>query len=212
MRRSADSRACGVPAQVARLGHPGPIDQGAADFPREAEERQRHRFAASVDDSGPERNLSGLFIHPGLHSSYSAGIFRHSCFSLEGALVCTMAERLLIVEDEDTLCASLQRVFRAAGYDVDRANSAEEAFQLLADRSYDLIVTDIILPGISGIDLLLQYRKTNPLQKVMVMTAYASLSTAVEAIKAGACDFIIKPLMHDEMKLAVRRALDKPCA
>lgn len=123
-----------------------------------------------------------------------------------------MAERLLIVEDEDTLCASLQRVFRAAGYDVDRANSAEEAFQLLADRSYDLIVTDIILPGISGIDLLLQYRKTNPLQKVMVMTAYASLSTAVEAIKAGACDFIIKPLMHDEMKLAVRRALDKPCA
>ena len=121
-----------------------------------------------------------------------------------------MAERLLIVEDEDTLCASLQRVFTHAGYAVDRADSAEAAFQLLESSTYDLIITDIILPGISGIELMTSYRKSNPVQKIMVMTAYASLSTAVEAIKAGACDFIIKPLMHDEMKRAVRRAIDKP--
>ncbi|MDA8098886.1 MAG: response regulator [Nitrospiraceae bacterium] len=120
-----------------------------------------------------------------------------------------MAERLLIVEDEDTLCESLQRVFRHAGYEVDRADSAESAFALLETRSYDLIITDIILPGISGIELMTRYRRTSPSQKIMVMTAYASLSTAVEAIKAGASDFIIKPLMHDEMKRAVRRALDK---
>jgi DNA-binding NtrC family response regulator len=122
-----------------------------------------------------------------------------------------VAERLLIVEDEDTLCESLQRVFRNAGYDVDRANTAEAAFNLLESVSYDLIITDIILPGISGIELMNRYRQSNPGQKIMVMTAYASLSTAVEAIKAGACDFIIKPLMHDEMKRAVRRAIDKPC-
>jgi DNA-binding NtrC family response regulator len=121
-----------------------------------------------------------------------------------------MAERLLIVEDEDTLCESLQRVFRNAGYEVDRAESAESAFKLLDRLTYDLIITDIILPGISGLELITKYRKTNPTQKIMVMTAYASLSTAVEAIKTGACDFIIKPLMHDEMKRAVRRALDKP--
>lgn len=121
-----------------------------------------------------------------------------------------MAERLLIVEDEDTLCQSLQRVFRREGYEVDRADSAEAAFILLEERQYDLIITDIILPGISGIELLAKYRKKNPAQKVMVMTAYASLTTAVEAIKAGACDFIMKPLMHDEMKRAVRKALEKP--
>ncbi len=121
-----------------------------------------------------------------------------------------MAERLLIVEDEDTLCESLQRVFRRDGYEVDRADSAEAAFRLLESSSYDLIITDIVLPGISGIELLTQYRKTKPTQKVMVITAYASLATAVEAIKAGACDFIIKPLMHDEMKKAVRKALDSP--
>ncbi len=119
-----------------------------------------------------------------------------------------MAERLLIVEDEDTLCESLQRVFRREGYEVDRADSAESAFTLLQDRSYDLIITDIILPGISGIELLAKYKKQNPVQKVMVMTAYASLATAGEAIKAGASDFIMKPLMHDEMKRAVRKALD----
>jgi two-component system response regulator PilR (NtrC family) len=123
-----------------------------------------------------------------------------------------MAERLLIVEDEDTLCESLKRVFLRDGYEVDSADSAEAAFKLLEDRSYDLIITDIILPGISGIELLTTYRKTNPAQKVMVITAYASLTTAVESIKAGACDFIIKPLMHDEMKKAVRTALDKPAA
>ncbi len=121
-----------------------------------------------------------------------------------------MAERLLIVEDEDTLCQSLQRVFRREGYEVDRADSAESAFLLLEERSYDLIITDIILPGISGIELLTKYKSKNPAQKVMVMTAYASLTTAVEAIKAGACDFIMKPLMHDEMKRAVRKALEKP--
>jgi DNA-binding NtrC family response regulator len=121
-----------------------------------------------------------------------------------------MAERLLIVEDEDTLCESLQRVFIRDGYDVDIADSAESAFKLLEHRSYDLIITDIILPGISGIELLTKYRKTNPAQKVIVITAYASLTTAVESLKAGACDFIIKPLMHEEMKKAVRKALDKP--
>jgi DNA-binding NtrC family response regulator len=121
-----------------------------------------------------------------------------------------MAERLLIVEDEDTLCRSLQRVFVREGYEVDMADSAESAFALLEGKTYDLIITDIILPGISGIELLSKYRKKNPSQKVIIMTAFASLATAVEAIKAGACDFIIKPLMHDEMKRAVRNALDRP--
>ncbi len=120
-----------------------------------------------------------------------------------------MAERLLIVEDEDTLCESLQRVFIKEGYEVDIADSAESAFKLLDAQAYDLIITDIILPGISGIELLSKYRKTNPAQKVIVITAYASLTTAVESIKAGACDFIIKPLMHDEMKKVVRNALGK---
>ena len=123
-----------------------------------------------------------------------------------------MAPRLLIVEDEDTLCQSLQRVLEKEGFEVDRCGSAEEAFELLKTRSYHLVITDIILPGISGIELLAKYKKENPQQKVMVITAYASLAAAVEAIKAGACDFLTKPLMHDELKQAVRKALERPAA
>jgi DNA-binding NtrC family response regulator len=120
-----------------------------------------------------------------------------------------MAERLLIIEDEDTLCESLKRVFVREGYEVDIAGSAEAALELLKEKAYDLIITDIILPGISGIELLSRYKEQNPEQKVIIMTAYASLETAVEALKAGACDFIIKPLMHDEMKRTVKKALAK---
>lgn len=121
-----------------------------------------------------------------------------------------MAERLLIVDDEDTLCESLQRVLMSEGYEVEIADSAEAAFLLLKNKSYDLIITDIILPGISGIELLANYRKTRPSQKVIIITAYGSMETAVAAMKAGACDFVTKPLMHDELKRVVRSALDRP--
>lgn len=121
-----------------------------------------------------------------------------------------MAERLLIVDDEDTLCESLQRVLMSEGYEVEIADSAESAFLLLKDKSYDLIITDIILPGISGIELLSKYRRTKPSQKVIIITAYGSMETAVAAMKAGACDFVTKPLMHDELKRVVRSALDRP--
>jgi two-component system, NtrC family, response regulator PilR len=118
-----------------------------------------------------------------------------------------MPERILIVEDEDTLCESLQRVFNREGYEADIADSAETAYRILETKSYDLIITDIILPGISGIELIAKYKKQNPDQKVIIMTAYASLQTAVDALRVGACDFIAKPVMHDELKRMVKKAL-----
>jgi DNA-binding NtrC family response regulator len=121
-----------------------------------------------------------------------------------------MTERLLIVEDEETLCTSLQRVLSQEGYEVDIADSAETAGGLLASKSYDLVIVDIILPGISGIELLAKHRKTHASQKMVVITAHASMETAVAAIKAGACDYITKPLMHDELKRVVRKALENP--
>lgn len=120
-----------------------------------------------------------------------------------------MAEKLLIIDDEDTLCESLKRVFVRDGYEVDIAFSAEEAFDHLKEKTYDLIITDIILPGISGIDLLKKYKKEKPEQKIVIMTAYANLETAIEALRGGASDYIIKPLTHDEIKRVVRNALGK---
>lgn len=119
----------------------------------------------------------------------------------------TMNERLLIVEDEETLCESLKRVLEREGYSVDTMSDAESALGIFEGRSYDLVITDIILPGITGIELLRRIKEKYPEQIVIITTAYASLETAVEALRTGAYDYVVKPVMHEEIKQIVRNAL-----
>ncbi|NTU42917.1 MAG: sigma-54-dependent Fis family transcriptional regulator [Nitrospirales bacterium] len=118
-----------------------------------------------------------------------------------------MPEKILIVEDEETLCASLKRVFSREGYDVTTSHTAEDGLRMLEDGLFDLVLTDIILPGIDGIELLRRVKDRNPEQTVVIMTAYASLETAVEALRGGAYDYVIKPVIHEEIKQIVRNAL-----
>ncbi len=118
-----------------------------------------------------------------------------------------MNERLLIVEDEVTLCESLKRVLLKEGYEVDMASSAEAALKSVEDAAYDLVITDIILPGIDGIELLRRLKLKFPEQIVIIITAYASIETAVGALRAGAYDYVIKPIIHEEIKRIVRNAL-----
>lgn len=118
-----------------------------------------------------------------------------------------MTKKILLIEDEDTLRESLKRVLSKEGYDITGVDSAEAALDLLDYNSYDLILTDVILPGISGIELLKRIRERLPDQIVVVMTAFASLETAVESLRSGAYDYIIKPIMHEEIKQVVKNAL-----
>ena len=118
-----------------------------------------------------------------------------------------MAERLLIVDDEQTLRESLQRVFSREGYDADAVNSAESALELLASNVYHVVITDIILPGIDGIDLLKRIKEKLPEQLVIIITAYASIDTAIRAIRLGAYDYIVKPIVHEEIKQTVKNAV-----
>lgn len=118
-----------------------------------------------------------------------------------------MTKKILLIEDEDTLRESLKRVLSKEGYHITGVDSAEAALDLLDDNSYDLILTDVILPGISGIELLKRIRERLPDQIVVVMTAFASLETAVESLRSGAYDYIIKPIMHEEIKQVVKNAL-----
>ena len=120
-----------------------------------------------------------------------------------------MDKRLLIVEDEETLCESLNRVLSREGYIVDTVNTAESALEIMQERPYDLIVTDIILPGMNGIELIRKIRQNNSEQIVVVMTAYASLETAVESLRAGAYDYIVKPVMHEEIKQIVKNSINQ---
>ena len=120
-----------------------------------------------------------------------------------------MPEKILIVEDEDTFCESLKRVFEREGYEVDMAGSAESALAVLETRSFDLIITDIMLPGINGLEFLIKCIDRDPGQVVIIMTAYENLWTADEALSLGAYAYITKPLMHDEIKRIVRNALNR---
>jgi two-component system, NtrC family, response regulator AtoC len=118
-----------------------------------------------------------------------------------------MNERLLIVEDEETLCDSLKRVLSREGYVVDTVGNAEAAFEVFEKSFYNVIITDIILPGITGIELLKRIKDQSRDQIVIIMTAYASLETAVEALRNGAYDYVVKPVLHEEIKQIVKNAL-----
>jgi DNA-binding NtrC family response regulator len=78
---------------------------------------------------------------------------------------------------------------------------------VVAEKRCDLIVTDIILPGQSGLECLKKCRKNNPDLIVIIMTAYATIESAVEAIRAGAYEYIVKPVVHDELKAIIKKAL-----
>lgn len=118
-----------------------------------------------------------------------------------------MKEKLLIVEDEETLRESLQRVLTQEGYEIDGVNSAEAALRILAENSYALVITDIMLPGVNGIQLLKKSREINPGARFLIITAFASIETAVEATRAGAFDYLVKPIQHQELKDTIRKAL-----
>ncbi len=118
-----------------------------------------------------------------------------------------MGDRLLIVDDEQTLRESLQRVLSREGHEADAVSSAESALELLNTNVYHAVITDIILPGIDGIELLRQIKERLPEQIVIIITAYASIDTAIRAIRLGAYDYIVKPIVHEEMKQTVRNAV-----
>ncbi len=84
---------------------------------------------------------------------------------------------------------------------------AEKGLTLLETNIYDVIISDIILPGMDGIEMLIRVREQIPDQIFIVVTAYASLDTSVKALRAGAYDYIMKPIIHEEIKQIVRNAL-----
>ncbi len=116
-----------------------------------------------------------------------------------------MKTRILIVEDEEKLRRVLELHLRSAGYEVDVAGSAEEGLKL-ADRA-SLILTDLRLPGIDGLELMARFRRQNTRTPIVVMTAYGTVETAVEAMKKGADDFLLKPFSLDHLSAVLEKAL-----
>ncbi|HBY61809.1 MAG TPA: two-component system response regulator [Solibacterales bacterium] len=117
-----------------------------------------------------------------------------------------MRHRILIVEDEEKLRRVLQLQLQSGGYDVELAGSAEEALRL-SDRA-ELVLTDLRLPGMDGLELLALLRRQNALVPVIVMTAFGTIENAVEAMKSGASDFLLKPFSLDHLTTVVEKALE----
>lgn len=121
----------------------------------------------------------------------------------------TAAELILVVDDEASMREFLTILLRKEGYRVEACPDAASARQVLEQREFDLVVTDLRLPGGTGLDVLEAARGAHPDTEVVVVTAFASAQTAVEAMKRGAYDYLTKPFKVEEIKLTVQKALEK---
>jgi DNA-binding NtrC family response regulator len=117
--------------------------------------------------------------------------------------------RILIVDDEAVVRESLGNWFREEGYAVDVAGSGKETLQKLAESSYDIFLIDIKMPGMDGLQLQRRIREIAPDATIIIMTAYASVETAVEAMKQGAYDYIVKPFDPDQLEHIIRNAVER---
>ncbi len=117
--------------------------------------------------------------------------------------------KILVVEDEDSMREILSMLLEGEGYQVDTASDGTEGLDLLAKDIYDLIITDIKMPGANGFELLKKAQEISPESLVIMITAFGTVESGIEAMKLGAYDYINKPFKVDEIRMIVRKAVDK---
>ncbi len=117
--------------------------------------------------------------------------------------------RILVVDDEPSMQEFLEILLRREGYDVTAVGDVDAALLALESDDYELVITDIQMPGRTGLDLLRAAREVSPETLVVVITAFATTETAIAAMKEGAYDYLTKPFQVDEIKLVVEKALEK---
>jgi signal transduction histidine kinase/CheY-like chemotaxis protein len=116
---------------------------------------------------------------------------------------------ILVVDDEPNVLATVQAILQEEGYQVDGARDGVEAIAAIQTGSYDLVLTDLKMPGIDGLGVLGAVRKYSPDTVTVMMTGYASLDSALEAVQLGAYEYLLKPTEVPQLKLAVKRSLER---
>ena len=114
---------------------------------------------------------------------------------------------ILVVDDDISHCTILQALLRGWGYNVALANSGRQALEQVRERVFDLVLCDVRMAEMDGIATLKEIKALNPAIPVLIMTAYSSVETAVEALKTGALDYLIKPLDFDNLQATLEKAL-----
>lgn len=117
--------------------------------------------------------------------------------------------RILLADDEVQLARNLRLLLERDGYRVDTVTSGDEAIERLAAQSYDLLITDLIMPGTDGAQLMIHVNREYPTIPVVVITGYGSMESAVAAIRQGAYDYLTKPFDYEIMKITIEKALER---
>jgi len=120
-----------------------------------------------------------------------------------------MGYRLLIVDDEKNMCRSLEILLSGEGnYKVSSVNNAQDALKFIEKNDLDLVITDLTMPGMNGMELLKEVKRNYPSIQVIMMTAYSTVQSAIEALKIGAYDYLMKPFGDDDLLKAVKKAME----
>lgn len=117
--------------------------------------------------------------------------------------------RILVMEDDETISTALEMILTEAGYDVDVAGTGENALEIFDQKPIDLIIADLKLPGISGMEVIKRVKEKNPKVEVIVITGVGTQPIADEALELGAHDFLPKPFTDDQIKTAIDEALKR---
>lgn len=117
--------------------------------------------------------------------------------------------RILVVDDEMIVCESCKRILEEEGYEAETALSGKEAFERMKANPFDIVITDLKMPGIDGMEVLKTFRKEYPDSIIIMITGFSTVETAVEAMKLGAFDYIPKPFTPDEVAIVVKKAIEK---
>jgi len=117
--------------------------------------------------------------------------------------------RILVVDDEMIVCESCKRILEEEEYEVETVLSGKEAFDKMKVSPFDIVITDLKMPGIDGMEVLRTFRKEYPDSIIIMITGFSTVETAVEAMKLGAFDYIPKPFTPDEVSIVVKKAIEK---
>jgi CheY-like chemotaxis protein len=180
--------------------------------------------APTVFVSGGSRGHEPRIAIPGINFKYDPdsghGVDTHRLFSYLAVtgrftdqtrerIAMTAPTRLLFVDDEEALRVLVKAQLEAEGFQVETADDGDTAMEILAKQSYDVILLDIRMPRVSGIEVLQQVRKRGIKSRVIILTAVDDLSVAIEAVKNGANDYLTKPYQISSLMSSIQRVMAK---
>ncbi len=114
---------------------------------------------------------------------------------------------VLVVDDDQDHGRALAKIFERAGYRVGTAGDGQEALRILTERPFDLVITDLRMPRMNGLDLLRNIRAMSPQVPVLIVTAFGEWTTYIEAMECGCVDYLSKPVRRDDILMAARKSL-----